>query len=77
MEHVYPGGIGCIIQKGEWLKKLGEMARMDLLSLFQVLDVSGNSWCPFSPEKSSVELFQPWVKVEQRLVLSWADSGLA
>ncbi|NXU53613.1 YRDC protein, partial [Turnix velox] len=23
MENVYPGGIGCIIQKGEWLKKLG------------------------------------------------------
>ncbi|NXF86021.1 YRDC protein, partial [Eubucco bourcierii] len=23
MEHVYPGGIGCIIKKGEWLKKLG------------------------------------------------------
>lgn len=27
MENVYPGGIGCIIQKGEWLKKLGEMSR--------------------------------------------------
>lgn len=25
MENVYPGGVGCIIQKGEWLKKLGEM----------------------------------------------------
>ncbi|CAM9385093.1 unnamed protein product [Bubo scandiacus] len=23
MENVYPGGIGCIIKKGEWLKKLG------------------------------------------------------
>ncbi|NXP40736.1 SUA5 synthase, partial [Leiothrix lutea] len=23
MENVYPGGIGCIIRKGEWLKKLG------------------------------------------------------
>ncbi|XP_027603739.1 uncharacterized protein LOC114002132 isoform X2 [Pipra filicauda] len=23
MENVYPGGVGCIIQKGEWLKKLG------------------------------------------------------
>ncbi|NXG09992.1 YRDC protein, partial [Sakesphorus luctuosus] len=23
MENVYPGAIGCIIQKGEWLKKLG------------------------------------------------------
>ncbi|NXT45507.1 YRDC protein, partial [Pluvianellus socialis] len=23
MEKVYPGGIGCIIKKGEWLKKLG------------------------------------------------------
>ncbi|NXO81217.1 YRDC protein, partial [Sitta europaea] len=23
MENVYPGGIGCIIQKGEWLRKLG------------------------------------------------------
>ncbi|OXB75968.1 UNVERIFIED_CONTAM: hypothetical protein H355_012936 [Colinus virginianus] len=23
MENVYPGGVGCIIKKGEWLKKLG------------------------------------------------------
>ncbi|NXL70021.1 YRDC protein, partial [Leptocoma aspasia] len=23
MENVYPGGVGCIIRKGEWLKKLG------------------------------------------------------
>ncbi|NXK12103.1 YRDC protein, partial [Herpetotheres cachinnans] len=35
MENVYPGGIGCIIKKGEWLKKLGEMNRMRPLSVFQ------------------------------------------
>jgi len=35
MENVYPGGIGCIIKKGEWLKKLGETNRTALLSLFQ------------------------------------------
>ncbi|KAI1898191.1 hypothetical protein AGOR_G00069810 [Albula goreensis] len=23
MRHVYPGGIGCIVKKGEWLRKLG------------------------------------------------------
>ncbi|XP_061454486.1 uncharacterized protein LOC133371277 [Rhineura floridana] len=29
MENVYPGGIGCIVQKGEWLKKLGVGAVYD------------------------------------------------
>ncbi|XP_042306774.1 putative threonylcarbamoyl-AMP synthase [Sceloporus undulatus] len=29
MENVYPGGIGCIVQKGEWLKKLGIGAGYD------------------------------------------------
>ncbi|XP_044885248.1 uncharacterized protein LOC123376981 isoform X2 [Mauremys mutica] len=29
MENVYPGGIGCIIKKGEWLKKLGVGAGYD------------------------------------------------
>ncbi|XP_062820012.1 uncharacterized protein LOC134294080 [Anolis carolinensis] len=29
MESVYPGGVGCIVQKGEWLKKLGVGAGYD------------------------------------------------
>ncbi|XP_072837310.2 putative threonylcarbamoyl-AMP synthase [Pogona vitticeps] len=29
MEHVYPGGIGCIVKKGQWLKKLGVGAGYD------------------------------------------------
>lgn len=41
MENVYPGGIGCIIKKGEWLKKLGETNRTALLSLFHVFNTAG------------------------------------
>lgn len=41
MENVYPGGIGCIIKKGEWLKKLGEMNRTALLSLFRAFNTAG------------------------------------
>lgn len=41
MENVYPGGIGCIIQKGEWLKKLGEMRSTALLSPFHVFSRAG------------------------------------
>uniref|UniRef100_A0A8C4SKF8 Threonylcarbamoyl-AMP synthase n=1 Tax=Erpetoichthys calabaricus TaxID=27687 RepID=A0A8C4SKF8_ERPCA len=29
MRNVYPGGIGCIVRKGEWLKKLGVGAAYD------------------------------------------------
>lgn len=41
MENVYPGGIGCIIKKGEWLKKLGEMSRAALLYLFFIFNAAG------------------------------------
>lgn len=27
MRHVYPGGIGCIVHKGPWLRKLGMRGR--------------------------------------------------
>ncbi|XP_068008361.1 uncharacterized protein [Melanerpes formicivorus] len=33
MEHVYPGGIGCIIKKGEWLKKLVRPKMMQYFGL--------------------------------------------
>lgn len=41
MENVYPGGIGCIIRKGEWLKKLGETSSTTLLSPFHVFSTAG------------------------------------
>ncbi|XP_069068155.1 uncharacterized protein [Pleurodeles waltl] len=31
MENVYPGGISCIVQKGEWLKKLGVGLAYDIV----------------------------------------------
>lgn len=40
MENVYPGGIGCIIKKGEWLKKLGEENMTSLLSFFHVFSTA-------------------------------------
>lgn len=41
MERVYPGGIGCIIKKGEWLKKLGEMNGTALLPLLHGSNTAG------------------------------------
>lgn len=37
MEHVYPGGIGCIVKKGQWLKTLGGFAGISSLVLPLIL----------------------------------------
>lgn len=61
MENVYPGGIGCIIKKGEWLKKLGEMNRTILLSLFCAFNTARlQSTHPFGHQWGDILLILSW-----------------
>lgn len=69
MERVYPGGIGCIIKKGEWLKKLGEMNGTALLPVSHGSNTAGLQSFGASVGRDSVHfilrnqlgsLYMPW-----------------
>lgn len=72
MENVYPGGIGCIIRKGEWLKKLGEMSRTVLLSPFRVFSTPNTLWDDVMGRDSGLFIPRnpPWSSQMLRWMLS-------